>query len=401
MSRLPITRPDLGDSEIDAAARVIRSGWVSQGPEVAAFEREFAAAVGAPFAVALSNCTVALELSLRALGVGDGDEVVTVSHSFIATANSIRAVGATPVFVDVEEDTYGMDPTRLADAFSERTRAVLCVHQLGIPCDLAAIVAASQARGVPVIEDAACAIGSEVEWEGEWARIGRPHGTVACFSFHARKVVTTGDGGMLTTANPELDAHLRRLRQHGMSIPDTVRHGAGSVVFEEYLEPAYNGRMTDVQAALGRPQIRRLDAIVRRRRDLGERLDRHLERHRVLAPPRTRPDARPNWQSYPRAAPPGLRRAAGRGDAAPARPGHRDQKRRLERAPGAGVLRPARLEDRPRGAGHLRAAAGHDRDAAALPRHDRPRARPAPGRPDRARPGDGKGGALNPNRDER
>lgn len=296
---VPITRPDLGDEEIEAVSRVIRSGWITQGPEVQAFEAEFAAAVGAPHAVAVSNCTVALELSLRVLGVGAGDDVLTVSHTFIATSNAIVAVGARPVFVDVEPDTYGMDPRSLDDAFTPRTRAVLCVHQLGIPCDVAAILSVTRDRGVPLIEDAACAVGSEVRWQGTWTRIGRPFGDVACFSFHPRKVLTTGDGGMITTADPSLAARFRLLRQHAMSIPDTVRHRSRDVVFEQYLEPAFNYRMTDLQAAVGRPQLRRLDRIVARRRALAARLCEALADHRVLGPPTPRADAAWNWQSFP------------------------------------------------------------------------------------------------------
>jgi len=299
MIHVPITRPDLGDEEVEAAARVIRSGWVTQGPEVAAFETEFAAAVAAPHAVAVANCTVALELSLRALGVGPGDEVVTVSHSFIATANAVVAVGARPVFVDVEPDTYGMDPRRLPGAFTPRTRAVLCVHQLGIPCDIGAILAAAAVRGVPVVEDAACAIGSRVRWQGEWTPIGRPLGVMACFSFHPRKVLTTGDGGMITTADPALDGRLRLMRQHGMTVPDTVRHHEGRVTFEQYVEPAFNARLTDLQAAVGRPQLKRLAATIARRRELADRLSSALAGNRVLSAPRERPDARGNWQSYP------------------------------------------------------------------------------------------------------
>ena len=154
-------------------------------------------------------------------------------------------------------------------------------------------------RGLPVVEDAACALGSEIEWKGKWERIGRPHGRVACFSLHPRKVVTTGDGGVLTTADADLARRFRLLRQHGMSVPDTVRHSSPRVVFEEYLEPAYNYRLTDLQAAVGRPQIARLDAIVAERRRLAEGYHRVLEGNAVLAPATERPNARSNWQSYP------------------------------------------------------------------------------------------------------
>src|SRR5690348_13546113 len=172
----------MDEREVEAVKRPLLAGWVTQGPEVAAFEREFAAYVGARHACAVSNCTTALHLALLAVGVQPGDEVITVSHSFIATANSIRYCGATPVFVDIEPYTFNIDPRRIEPAIGKRTRAVLCVHQLGMPCDLSAIVDIARRHGLPVIEDAACAVGSAIRWNGAWERIGKPHGDIACFS---------------------------------------------------------------------------------------------------------------------------------------------------------------------------------------------------------------------------
>ncbi|MPZ20451.1 MAG: aminotransferase class I/II-fold pyridoxal phosphate-dependent enzyme [Luteitalea sp.] len=298
IQRIPVAKPVLDTLEVEALRRVILSGWVTQGPEVAAFEREFAEHVGAPYACAVSSCTTALHLALMAVGVGAGDEVVTVSHSFVATANAIRHCGATPVFVDIEAGGYNMDPALVEPVLGSRTKAILCVHQLGMPCDLSRIVEIGRRWGIPVIEDAACAIGSEIFWAGRWEKIGRPHGDVACFSFHPRKVITTGDGGMITTADPEIDRKCRLWRQHSMSVPDTVRHGANEVIFESYPEVGFNFRMTDMQAAVGRVQLTRLPSIVADRRRIAEEYSGRLATIEGIGVPREPTWARTNWQSY-------------------------------------------------------------------------------------------------------
>lgn len=295
---MPIARPVLDEREVEAVRRVVLSGWVTQGPEVKAFENEFAAFTGAAHACAVSNCTTALHLALMAVGVGPGDEVITVSHSFIATANAVRYCGALPVFVDVEAGGFNIDPDLVEKAITPRTRAILCVHQLGMPADLARLVTLARCRAIPLIEDAACAIGSEILWDGTWEKIGRPHGDVACFSFHPRKVITTGDGGMITTDDPGLDAKFRLWRQHSMSVPDTVRHGSRQVIFESYPELGYNYRMTDLQAAIGREQLKRLPEIVAERRRLAALYAKHLAPLAGVSTPVEPRWARSNWQSY-------------------------------------------------------------------------------------------------------
>lgn len=295
---IPVARPSIGEEEVLAVGEVLRSGWLTQGAQVAALEREFSAAVGAPYACAVSNCTTALHLALLAAGVSPRDEVITASHSFIATANCIRFCGAVPVFVDIDAGTYNLDPARIEAALSPRTRAILCVHQMGMPCDLQAILAVGRHHGIAVVEDAACATGSEIRVDQAWQPIGAPHGDVACFSFHPRKVVTCGEGGMLTTRHPEWDRKFRLWRQQGMSVPDTVRHGSSQVIFESYPELGYNYRLTDIQAAVARTQLARLPQLLEERRLLAQRYAALLSRLPSVTPP-TEPEwARSNWQSY-------------------------------------------------------------------------------------------------------
>jgi perosamine synthetase len=290
---IPFSRPTLRGDEGQAVSEVIASGWVSQGPRVREFEQAFAERVGAAEAVATSNCTTALQLALHVSGVGPGDEVIVPSMSFIATANSVWQCGATPVFADVDPRTFNLDPDAAERAITARTKAIMPVHQLGLPADMDRFVALAERTGVALVEDAACAIGARYR--------GRPIGALgplACFSLHPRKVITTGEGGMIAVADGAVAARLRMLRQHSMDVSDLARHGARDVVIESYPERGWNYRMTDMQAALGLCQLELLDEVLAERRRLAERYTAAIERMPFLAPPYDPGYAERTWQSY-------------------------------------------------------------------------------------------------------
>jgi perosamine synthetase len=291
--RIPIARPEMGEPEWQAIREVIESGWVTQGPRVEAFEHAVADLSNAEHGIAVSSCTTALHLALVAAGVEAGDEVIVPSMSFIATANAVVHAGATPIFAEVEPDTYNLDLEHTRSLIGPSTRAIMLVHQLGLPADIAAFTALADEHGLALIEDAACAIGSRYRGEP----IGG-HSRFVCFSFHPRKLVTTGDGGMVLTSDADAAARLRRLRQHGMSVNDSVRNAANTVIRESYLEVAYNYRLTDIQAAMGIEQLRRLPDMLAKRQAFAARYDRALAGHSVIAVPARPADVEWNVQSY-------------------------------------------------------------------------------------------------------
>lgn len=268
---IPIAKPYLDESDAQAAYDTILTGWVSQGPKVQEFEEKFAAYVNSKYAVAVSSCTTALHLAFVVAGIGKGDEVICPSMSYIATANSIVYTGATPVFAEVNPHTYNLEIEDVEKRITKNTKAILLVHQIGLPADINGFKELCSKHNLLLIEDAACAIGAS--YKGE--KIGS-HSDLVCFSFHPRKVITTGDGGMISTSNKEYYEHLKMLRQHAMSINDRIRHESRRVIFEEYPEIGYNYRMTDIQAAIGIQQLNKLDNIIKKRRELAAKYIKEL-----------------------------------------------------------------------------------------------------------------------------
>jgi len=290
---IPVARPWMEEQEAAAARRAILSGWVTQGPKVAEFEKAVASYVGAKHGVATTSCTTGLHLALASIGVGRGDEVIVPSFTFIASANAVLYTGADVVFCEVDPRTFNVDPSDIEKRITKRTKAIMPIDQIGLACDIDAVNDIAKRHGIDVVEDAAPAIGES--YKGR--RVGaNAHQTV--FSFHPRKVITTGEGGMVTTDDDALAERARKLRAHGMSVSDLERHSSDRVIIEEYNELGFNYRMTDIQASIGLVQLGRLDALLRIRRTRATRYNEELSELRGIEVPFVPPYAEHTYQSY-------------------------------------------------------------------------------------------------------
>lgn len=292
--KIPISKPYFGEEERRSILEPIETGWVAQGPKVAEFERRFAAYTGAAHAVATTSCTTALHLALVALNIQPGDEVIVPAFTWVATANVVEAQGARPVFVDIELDTFNIDVTQIERAITPRTKAIIPVSLFGISAPMRPIVELARRHNLHVVEDDACALGAWYQGHhaGALAEMG-------CFSFHPRKAITTGEGGMIITNDPDAADLLRSLRDHGASKSDLARHlGSRSYLLPDFNVLGYNYRMTDLQGALGVAQMGRLAWILEQRTRLAHRYDEMLGRLRWLRPPVLPEGDRHGYQSY-------------------------------------------------------------------------------------------------------
>ncbi len=290
---IPITKLSFTKEDESTIINTIRSGWITQGPKVAQFEKAVAEYIGVKYAIAVTSCTTALHLALIAEGIIPGDEVITTSYTFIATANAIVYCGAKPVFVDIDINTYNIDPNKIERAITKKTKAILVVHQVGLPAEMDKINLIAKKYNLKVIEDAACALGSEYK--------GKKIGTISnlsCFSFHPKKVITTGEGGMVTTNNQRFALLLRVLRNHGASVSDLTRHHAEKTTCESYKLLGYNYRMPDISATIGITQMKRLECLLDKRHRLAEYYNLRLKSIACLVLPSYPKYHRHSYQSY-------------------------------------------------------------------------------------------------------
>jgi dTDP-4-amino-4,6-dideoxygalactose transaminase len=292
---VPIARADLLPEEIDSVLEPLTSGWLVQGPKVAEFEQKWSEFTGAEHSVAVTSCTAALELSLAALGVGPGDEVIVPAFTWISTANVVEHLGAKVVFADISLDTFNVDIEAMKAQIGPKTAGLMPVHLFGLAADMTAVMDVARQNSLCVVEDAACGFGSYFAG----AHSGT-FGDTGCFSFHPRKAITTGEGGMVTTNDSELAKRIRQLRDHGAGMSDLARHrGPKPYLLPDFPDAGYNQRMTDIQAALGSAQMKRADAIIQERRRLAGRYQEAFSDLDWLQTPKEPDGSLHGYQSFP------------------------------------------------------------------------------------------------------
>jgi perosamine synthetase len=289
---IPLTRPYFDDEELEEIRDVLDSGWVSQGPKTKEFEDAFAKYVGAKYAVAVTNCTAALHLSLLGIGIEKGDEVLVADFTHPATGHSVLYCGAKPVFIDVDLRTYNIDPNLIEEKITEKTKAVIPVHTFGQPADMDAIMKIARDYDLRVIEDAACAHGAKYE-----NKFAGTIGDTGCFSFHARKGMTTGEGGMVVTNDDKLAEEIRSLSVYG-TVSTWAREKSDKFIVLEFVKLGYNYKMSDISAAVGVTQLRKLDKLIEKKRFLAKYWDERIQELEFIEPPYCSKDVKHVYQSY-------------------------------------------------------------------------------------------------------
>ncbi|MBZ0202752.1 MAG: DegT/DnrJ/EryC1/StrS family aminotransferase [Ignavibacteria bacterium] len=291
---IPIAKTEFTEREIVNILKPLRSGWVVQGPFVKEFEDKWCTFTGAENSIAVSNCTTALHLSLASLGIGTGDEVIVPAFTWIATANAVEYLGAKPVFCDIKLDTFNIDTSKIEECITKKTKAIVPVHLFGLSADMDEIEKLSSIYNLKIVEDAACGFGAR--YKG--LHVGNS-GETGCFSFHPRKAITTGEGGMITTKDGELALRLRAMRDHGASISDHQRHfGNKPYLLSDFPYLGYNYRMTDIQASIGSAQMDRANDIHIQRSAIADKYDEALKGLNWLRTPLHNADYEHGFQAY-------------------------------------------------------------------------------------------------------
>ena len=291
--KIPITKTYFDDSDFENIQKPLKSGWVVQGPFVKEFEERFSKFVKSKYSIACSSCTTALHIALTALGIKEGDEVIVPAFTWVSTANAVEFTGAIPVFCDIDLKTFNIDVNQIEEKISDKTKAIIPVHLFGLPVDMDAIMRISMKYNLKIVEDAACGFGAYYKNK----HVGN-FGDFGCFSFHPRKAITTGEGGMITTQSEELDKKCRMLRNHGEEINRDINNDSEVLLLSEFNVLGYNYRMTDIQGALGVSQMDKADWIQKQRTERAERYDELLKDFNWIEKPFHNENYVHGYQSY-------------------------------------------------------------------------------------------------------